>query len=186
MSLVFIILMVLWIYCCTGKILGMRFFSHVYQQIGWGELCGSRELVHNVADELDEWLMPNGSVSAVLANHGSSKSSHCFCVSIQPSICIIGISCIANWVLCVMLVLKGHVVMLLLVRRKGESASLYALESTTACTFVSIQSQELIHCAKEHFHTLILRQFLGVPYKVSIAVCFHLDPAGGYCCHDSR
>ena len=132
MSLVFIILMVLWIYCCTGKILGMRFFSHVYQQIGWGELCGSRELVHNVADELDEWLMPNGSVSAVLANHGSSKSSHCFCVSIQPSICFIGTSCIANWVLCVMLVLKGHVVMLLLVRRKGESASLYALESTTA------------------------------------------------------
>ena len=76
MSLVFIILMVLWTNCCTGKILGMRFFSHVYQQIGWGELCGSRELVHNVADELDEWLIPNGSVSAVLANHGSSKRSH--------------------------------------------------------------------------------------------------------------
>ena len=37
----------------------------------------NRELACCIADELDEWLMPNHIVSAVQAKYGSSKSSHC-------------------------------------------------------------------------------------------------------------
>ena len=39
-----------------------------------------RELACCIADELDEWLMPNRIVSAVQAKYGSSKSIYSHCI----------------------------------------------------------------------------------------------------------
>lgn len=60
MSLVLIIVMVLWTYRCTGKILGIRFYSHLFAFGSSKELKGSRVPTCYIADELDEWLMSNG------------------------------------------------------------------------------------------------------------------------------
>ena len=81
MSLVLIIVIVLWTYRCTGKILGIRFYPHLFAfgSSNWFERAkrGSRVLTCYIAYELDEWLMSNGRVLAVQAKHGISKSSHC-------------------------------------------------------------------------------------------------------------